>query len=74
MERDDTPREREEGPERIERLPGEIESAMYSGTDDEPPFFQEEVGPPAGREEAEEIFERLDEAIAEAEEGPEQAG
>ncbi|NLC56552.1 MAG: hypothetical protein GX774_06930 [Armatimonadetes bacterium] len=68
--------EREAGPERIERLPGEMESAMYSGTDDEPPLFPEEVGPPADRQEAIEAFERADEVIAQLQEAqePEQAG
>ena len=61
----------EEGPERIERLPGEMESAMYTGADEgEPTPGPEELGPLPDREEAIEAFERMDEAIEEREEGP----
>lgn len=66
----------EEGPERIERLPGELDSAMYTGTDEgEPTPGPAEMGPPANRDEALEVFKAMDEEIAAREEsGEEQAG
>lgn len=56
--------EEEEGPERIERLPGEMESAMYSGSDEgEPTPGPEELGPLPDRREALKVLERADEII-----------
>ncbi len=56
----------EEGPARIERLPGEMDSAMYSGSDEgEPTPGPEELGPLPDREEAVKAFERMDRAIEE---------
>lgn len=71
MEPNDRHRDRgeeREGPERIERLPGEMESAMYSGSDEgEPAPGPEELGPLPDREEALRAFQRMDELAGEPE-------
>lgn len=65
----------ERGPERIDRLPGELDSAMYTGTDEgEPTPGPAELGPPAERDEALEVFREVDELIEEQSEGEPQAG
>lgn len=67
--------DQEAGPERIERLPGELDSAMYTGTDEgEPTPGPEELGPLPEREEALEVFQRADELLEAREEDEEQAG
>ncbi|MBI3947598.1 MAG: hypothetical protein HY321_16885 [Armatimonadetes bacterium] len=59
----------ERGPERIERLPGEMESAMYSGSDEgEPAPGQEEIGPLPTRAETLEVFDRVEQIIEERQE------
>jgi len=67
--------EPETGPERIERLPGELESAMYTGTSDgEPAPGPAELGPLPDREEVLEVFQEADRLIAEQSEAEPQAG
>lgn len=67
--------EAERGPERIERLPGELDSAMYTGTDEgEPAPGPAELGPLPERDEALEVFREVDELIEEQSEGEPQAG
>jgi len=56
-------------------LPGELESAMYTGTSDgEPAPGPAELGPLPDREEVLEVFQEADRLIAEQSEAEPQAG